>query len=96
MRKNLDAFERAENQAIDNLNQYEGRWEVIEATVDSGAADTVGPQELAEWVTIQETEASKGGLQYNAAEGSVIKNLGEKELCVINEDGVPGLSLIHI
>ena len=94
--KNLDAFERAENQGVNNVDQYEGKWELLEATVDSGAADTVGPKALAEWIAIQETEASKTGLQYNAAEGSIIKKLGEKELSVVNENGIPGRITVQI
>ena len=34
-----------------------GTSEVLEATVDSGAADTVGPEEIAEWVKTKETKA---------------------------------------
>mgnify|MGYP003331822944 CR=1 FL=1 len=78
------------------MNQHEGKWEVIEGTVDSGAADTVGPDIIAEWVATRETKTSKNGLRYNAAEGSEIKNIREKELSVVNDLGEPGRTTIQI
>ncbi len=60
---------------VNNGDPAKGRWEGLEATVDSGAADTVGPESTAEWVRTKETKASKAGLKYNAAEGSEIRNI---------------------
>ena len=54
-----------------------------------GAADTAGPESIAEWIETKETKASKAGLRYNAAEGSIIRNVGEKDISVVNENGAP-------
>ena len=44
-------------------------WEVIEVTLDSGACETVAPERIGNDIPIEETEASKSGLMYTAANG---------------------------
>ena len=95
--KNLDILERANQFEVGNVNKStKGAWEKIEATVDSGAADTVGPASMAQWVPLQETAASKAGLQYNAADGGVINNLGEKDVAVMNDNFAAGGITVQI
>ena len=49
--------------------------------------DTVGPPAVAKAFTIKETKASRAGLNYQAANGTVIKNYGEKKLAGENLEG---------
>eukprot|EP00974_Lingulodinium_polyedra_P094412 9151193-Lingulodinium_polyedra.AAC.1 len=60
------------------LDSMTGFWEVIPVTVGSGAVDAVGPRNVAKAFPIVETEDSKNGRNYRAANGSTIRNHGEK------------------
>ncbi len=53
-------------------------WEEVRAHVDAGAIDTVGPKEIAKAFKMNENAMSKKGLGHLAANGSKIKNYGEK------------------
>ena len=59
----------------------------VEVTVDPGAVDTVGPPTVAPGIPIRETEASRSGMHYRAANNMKIPNLGEKKLQGITEEG---------
>ncbi len=48
--------------------------------VDAGAIDIVGPKEIAKAFEMRETEMSKTCIGYVAANGSSIKNYGEKKI----------------
>ena len=48
--------------------------EAIEVTIDSGAVDTVGPPGVGKAFETCVTEASKAGRNFNAANGSVVRN----------------------
>ena len=54
------------------------QWEVIEFAVDSGASETVIPENTARAALLQPSEASKRGVQYEVANGHRIPNLGQK------------------
>ena len=54
--------------------------EELVITIDSGAVDTVGPKGIAEAFPLQETEASKQGRYYRAANDSKIASHGMKEV----------------
>ncbi len=58
----------------------------------SGAIDTVGPKEVAKAFTMQENAMSKKVLWYVAANGSGIKNYGEKGIVGRTESG-DGMSM---
>ena len=61
-----------EDRGISGINNnYQGVWEVIKVTVDTGAIDTVTPPDTAKHFPIMETDASKRGLHYRAANGSI-------------------------
>ena len=49
-------------------------------TVDSGAIDSVMPRRVANGVPVKQTGASRQGLKYRAANGTSIKNEGERGL----------------
>ena len=50
-------------------------WEVIEAILDSGASVTAIPPHMAGGYAIQESAASRAGVQYEVATGDEIPNL---------------------
>ncbi len=53
-------------------------WERLRVQIDSGSIGTAGPKEIARASEMKETEMSKRGTGYVAANGSSIKNYGEK------------------
>ena len=61
--------------------------ERVRVQIDSGAIDTVGPKEIAKAFEVKETEMSKRGIRYVAANGSSIENYGEKKIVGYNDDG---------
>ena len=76
---------------ICEVSKYPG-WERIRVQVDSGAIDTVAPKEVAAAFNIFETAASKKGMGFVAANGTKIKNYGEKRVIGYTDDG-EGVSL---
>ena len=64
-----------------------GEWEVIPITVDSGAVDTVGPKAAGKAFPIVPTRESQLGLGYRAANGSPIRNFGERAIEGHTEEG---------
>ena len=62
-------------------------WEKVRVQVDSGPVDAVGPKEIAEAPTIKENAMWKKGLGYVAANGSKIRNYGEKRSVGYTESG---------
>ena len=69
-----------------NLNELvaphvvDGGWERIPVTIDSGAIDTVMPRQSANHVPLIETEASKHGPGFRAANGSPIRHFGQRSV----------------
>ena len=53
-------------------------WEVIELAVDSGASETVIPEDLIKSVQTKPSSASLRGVMYEVANGERIPNMGEK------------------
>ena len=64
-------------------------WEEIShgITIDSGAAETVIPEEMAKLYALMPTPASMAGLEYESATGEPIPNLGEKKIGLCLGDG---------
>ena len=62
-------------------------WERVRVQIDSGAIDTVGPKEIGKAFEMKETEMSKKGIGYVAANGSSIENYGEKKIVGYTDDG---------
>ena len=71
---------------ICEVSKYPG-WERIRVQVDSGAIDTVAPKEVAAAFNLMETEASRKGMGFVAANGTKIKNYGEKRVIGYTDDG---------
>ena len=59
-------------------NNQDTNYETITVTVDSGAYNTVGPPKVGTHFEIKPTEASAAGRHYRAANGSVIRNHGQR------------------
>ena len=66
-----------------------GAFEEVKITADSGAVDHVAPRSLAKGVPVEETKASRMGVHYIAANGSEIKNEGEKQIKAFTDKGLP-------
>ena len=70
-------------------HKVNGEFEDIKITADSGAVDHVAPRSLAKGTPVEETKASRMGVQYVAAHGSEIKNEGEKRVKAFSDKGLP-------
>ena len=66
-----------------------GKYEMITVTADSGAADHVAPRKVADHLKIQETEASRQGVKYVAANGQKIANVGQNIIKGVTDEGMP-------
>ena len=69
------------------VNQLSPGWERIRVQIDSGAIDTVGPKSVAKAFSMMETAHSKKGIGFVAANGSPIKNHGERKVAGYTDDG---------
>ena len=58
-------------------------------TIDSGAVDTVGPPGMAPGIDLEETDASRNGRYYRAANGTKIAVHGMKRLRGCTDTGTP-------
>lgn len=68
------------------LHTDDGGWTKIEAVMDSGAADSVAPPEIAQWVPVTESAGSRRGQTYLSASGERLKNLGERQFEVVTNE----------
>ena len=85
--KTIDHISK-ESSEIDEI-RTEGEWEVIKCKLDSGACETVFKPEAAQAFELQETEASKNGLHFSAANGTEIKNYGKRDIKGFTGDWCP-------
>ena len=80
---------RQEDAGINAVEEPLGEWERIPIKIDSGAIDTVIPKEVGTYFPIRETEASKSGTGFKAANGSHIANHGERRIEGLGEEWNP-------
>ena len=59
----------------------------LSAIMDSGSAECVAPESIAKNIPLVETEASRQGQTYHAADGGVIKNKNEKTVTMYSVTG---------
>ena len=64
-----------------------GVYEVVTVTLDSGAYNTVGPRKVGSYFPVKPTEASQTGKHFSAANGSVIRNYGQRVIQGRSEEG---------
>ena len=77
---------------LDSVNQTTkvyGQWERIPMKVDSGAIDTVIPKAMAGFFNTEETEASKRGPGFRAANGTPIRHYGKRAIKGFGDDYQP-------
>ena len=86
---NIDSISLEEERQVGGVNNLKGEWEVIKVTVDSGAVDTVTPPSTAKYFPILETDSSRRGLDYRAANGTRIKNHGARSVKGISSEFKP-------
>ena len=79
----LNILERAKKE-LNELGQQKSEWQPIELTVDSGAADTVAPEDALENFDVDTSEASEEG--FVVADGTKIPNLGKKRGLLATKD----------
>ena len=56
--------------------EYKDGWKAISILIDSGASDSVAPPGMFPDIPIMDTIASRNGLEYTAAGGHKIANMG--------------------
>ena len=76
----ISSIDFQQQRCLDQVKGVEGGWQRISATLDSAAIETVGPPEIGNCFPLTETTASKNGINYSAANGSAIKNYGQRIL----------------
>ena len=67
--------------------EYQGGGKAISTLIDSGASDSVAPPGMFPEVKVLETNASSAGMQYTAAGGHKIANLGMQRPYIHMLDG---------
>ena len=67
--------------------EHKDGWKAISTLIDSGASDSVAPPGMFPEVKVLETNASRAGVQYTAAGGHKIPNLGMSRPVVYTTDG---------
>ena len=81
-----DDGEREQGEIL-HMGNGEGEWEEVKITVDSGAVDTVGPRTLGKGIPLVETEASKQGKHYRAANDTKLAIHGKKNIYGYTAEG---------
>ena len=66
--------------SICGVEQYQGNWERVPVTLDSGAVHSVIPRRYAQVFQVKQTEASRRGMGYRAANGTKIVNEGQRDI----------------
>ena len=83
----IGSVDREKGKQINAVNNN-GTWEVIEVQIDSGAVDTVGPREIGSGFQLKETKSSRENENFVAANGTTIKNHGEKVIKGFTDGGI--------
>ena len=76
--KLISFVERGAVQGVGSIASVEGQWERIPVKIDSGAIDTVMPPKVANRFKLIETDMSRHGPGFKAANGSAIKHFGQR------------------
>ena len=67
--------------------EQQGEWERLRVVVDSGACETVGPANVATGFELRPTNASINNVHYVAANGTRIRNHGQRTIRGMNGSG---------
>ena len=64
-----------------------GQWEELLAVVDSGATVPVFHPKVGKEYELEESAASRDGVEYEVANGDTLPNLGQKAIAVLTQEG---------
>ena len=67
--------------------EQQGEWERLRVVVDSGACETVGPANVVTSFELTPTSASTNNVHYVAANGTRIRNHGQRTIQGVNDSG---------
>ena len=70
-----------------NTFSQDGIWEEIKYSVDSGATESVTPEDMPKSIPTTQGAACKRGVEYEVANGVSIPNEGEKRFTAVTEEG---------
>ena len=84
----LCSVEAENDRSINDVNQDKEGFETLRVQVDPGAVGTVGPKSVGKAFKSRETPAPKRGNNHVAANGSTIKNHGERFIKGETENGL--------
>ena len=88
----LNLLEGHEEERSTELNSlpvaYGDEWELIEAAVDSGATDSVGPAGMFSQFPLKPSEGSLAGKCYVSATKHQVPNLGERVVEFMTDEGL--------
>ena len=86
---NLPAQRNTLNQMISKEPEKhpDGKWEVIKAIMDSGATIPVFPPATGSGYQIEESAASRAGVECEIANGDFLPILGQKKIAVLTAEG---------
>ena len=65
----------------------QGQWEELLAVVDSGATVPVLHPSMGKVYSVEESAASRAGVEYEIANGDTLPNLGQKRMAVMTQEG---------
>ena len=82
----LRQLETIEPQGLSQVATTPG-WEAVSFAVDSGASETVIPEDTVHGCSVQPSIASKRGVQYEIANSHRIPNLGQKTFVGYTKEG---------
>ena len=74
---------------VSEIMTVQGQWERIAIKIDSGAVDSVMPPHVASQFETIETETSRNGPGFRAANGSAIEHYGQRTLKGVNDQYQP-------
>ena len=77
-----------EGGTLDQVSEDQG-WEKITLKVDSGAIDTCIPPSVGKAFKLEESAMSKYNAEYRAANGTKIKNHGQRKISAMDESWSP-------
>ena len=75
-------------EAVTNMVK-QGQWEKVSMVADSGAVNHVVPARVAQWISIEETPASKAGMCCRGPYNTKIPNYGQKSVEGFTSDRQP-------
>ena len=85
----MDNWWKAKEKGIAEITGNEAGWERLSLKIDSGAVDTVIPRSTGKAFPVKESEMSRSGQSYRAANGSPITAYGERHLSGVSNDWIP-------